>query len=82
MLFDVNSSDNMQQFIRPSFQATLAQLESNTSRGYTLTVVRNQQGEQFGVEAVSRVAGGASTGRQRRRPRRSRSLVFSPALRW
>ena len=64
VLFDVNSSDNMQQFIRPSFQATLAQLESNTSRGYTLTVVRNQQGEQFGVEAVSRVAGGASTGRQ------------------
>ncbi len=64
VLFDVNSSHNMQQFIRPSFRATLEQLESHPSRGYTLTIVRNQPGERFGVEAVSQVAGGANTGRQ------------------
>ena len=64
VLFDVNSSHNMQQFIRPSFRATLEQLESHPSRGYTLTIVRNQPGERFGVEAVSQVAGGANTGRR------------------
>lgn len=64
VLFDVNTSDGMQQFIRPSYRDTLEALEANPSLGYTLTVVRNQPGERFGVEAVSWVAGGANTGRR------------------
>ncbi|MGB5590124.1 MAG: alpha/beta hydrolase [Gammaproteobacteria bacterium] len=63
VLFDVNGSDGMQQFVKPSYREMLEKLEADPNRGYTLTVIRNQSGSSAAVEAVSRVAGGATTGR-------------------
>lgn len=64
VLFDVNRSDNMQLFLKPSFRRMLERVEADPGRNYTLTVIRNRDGDPFKVEAVSRVAGGATTGRQ------------------
>lgn len=64
VLFDVNRSDKMQLFLRPSYRAMLERVEADPERNYVLTVVRNRDGDRFKVEAVSRVAGSATTGRQ------------------
>jgi alpha-beta hydrolase superfamily lysophospholipase len=64
VLFDVNGSDGMQQFVKPSYRSMLEALESDPNRGYTLTVIRNESGASPAVQAVSRVAGGATTGQR------------------
>ncbi|MGD1976453.1 MAG: alpha/beta hydrolase [Gammaproteobacteria bacterium] len=64
VLFDVNRSDRLGEFLSPAYPAMLDRLMSKSTEVYALTVVSNAQVESGEVVARTRFPGGGDTGDQ------------------
>ncbi len=64
VLFDVNRSDRLGEFLSPRYPAMLDRLMSNTTQTYALTLVTNGQAQTEEVVARTRFPGGGDSGDQ------------------